>query len=66
MPENERDTVTRSKYFKQPDKAESRFENASNPTKLSSMHDRVIGTRQPCPLEERSAIFSMVNDRTKF
>ena len=58
MPEKEREAVIRSKYFKQRDNADSRFENASHQTKLSSVHGRLIGTGEPCPPDERSAMFS--------
>ncbi|KAL3522420.1 hypothetical protein ACH5RR_015254 [Cinchona calisaya] len=54
MPEKESKTGMRSKYFKQPDKTVSRFQNTPNQTTLSSMHDSVISTRQPCPLDERN------------
>ncbi|XP_071930555.1 uncharacterized protein At4g18490 isoform X1 [Coffea arabica] len=52
MPEKEREVVIRSKYFKQRDNADSRFENASHQTKLSSVHGRLIGTGEPCPPDE--------------
>ncbi|CAI9087326.1 OLC1v1021375C2 [Oldenlandia corymbosa var. corymbosa] len=49
MPNKEREAVTRSKYFNQPDKTESRILNASNRTTGSSINANVTGIIQKSP-----------------
>lgn len=56
--------ITRSKYFKQPDKPEDLSSNASNQTKLYLSTKDVNGSRQSHLSDERSDMFVMkMNNR---
>ncbi|KAI5657289.1 hypothetical protein M9H77_26082 [Catharanthus roseus] len=57
MLEKEREAfVTRSKYFKQPDRSEDLSQNAPNQINFSSLSEKVIGGRHPCVTDESKTV----------